>query len=88
MSRLRLITEELRSFGSVVSIQGVRYLSDDQQGSLYRVIWLAIVATSFVVSGICIKNSIEGYELLKNGHLANFLKLLLRNFAEQKNRRN
>ena len=60
MSRLRLISEELRSFGSVVSIQGVRYLSDNQQGSLFRMIWLAIVAISFVVSGICIKNSIQG----------------------------
>ena len=62
MYRFQLIKEELRNFGSVVSIQGVRYLGDTQQGPLFQLIWFAIVTASFIISAICIKNSITGME--------------------------
>jgi hypothetical protein len=34
MSRLKLIREELKEFGSNVTIQGVRYVTDPQQGPM------------------------------------------------------
>jgi hypothetical protein len=51
----------------------MRNVTDPKQGLLSRILWLAVVIVSFVMSGICIKESIDGKELrafFKNGFLS------------------
>ena len=67
-SHRQLIKDELQNFGSAVGIQGIRYLVDNRQETPFKVIWFGIVVASFVASGICIWNSVEG-ELEKHSSL-------------------
>jgi len=57
---LKELKDDLFEFCSTTSIQGMRNLTDPKQGYLSRVIWTIVVITSFVFSGICIKESIDG----------------------------
>ncbi len=54
------LKEDFVEFCSTTSIQGMRNLTDPKQGCLSRIIWTIVVIASFVLSGICIKESIDG----------------------------
>jgi hypothetical protein len=60
MSRLKLIREELKDFCSTVTIQGMSNISNSQKGIFLRMVWFVVVAASFIISGMCIKNSVVG----------------------------
>jgi hypothetical protein len=57
---LRSLREEFSDFCSTISIQGLRNVGDSNQGFCSRLLWLVVVAVSFVLAGICIKESLEG----------------------------
>jgi hypothetical protein len=57
---LQEIFSDVEEFCSTTSIQGLRNVTDHKQGWLSRVLWLIVVVISFVLSGICIKESIDG----------------------------
>ena len=63
MDFFRDLKQDLVEFCSTTSIQGMRNVTDQKQAYLFRIIWLIIVITSFVLSGICIKESIDGNNL-------------------------
>jgi hypothetical protein len=60
MEILAELRKDLTDFCSTTSIQGMRYLSDPNYGSISRFIWFLIVVVSFTLSGICIKESFDG----------------------------
>jgi hypothetical protein len=60
MGRLKEIKHDLIEFCSTTSIQGMRNITDPKQGFLLQITWIIVVVTSFVLSGICIKESIDG----------------------------
>ena len=47
-------------FCCTAGIHGLRYLVDDQKSSFSRVLWLLVVVVSFVLSGICVRESVMG----------------------------
>ena len=42
------------------SIQGLRNVTEQNQGFILRLIWLVFVVASFIAAAICIKESIDG----------------------------
>ena len=60
MNVLKDLKDEFAEFCSTTSIQGMRNVTDPKQGGFSRGLWLIIVIASFALSGICIKESIEG----------------------------
>ena len=60
MGVIKELKNDFAEFCSTTSIQGMRNITDPKQSYLLRIIWIIVVATSFVLSGICIKESIDG----------------------------
>jgi hypothetical protein len=60
MGFLKKVKNELVEFCETTSIQGMRNVSDPKQGKIIRILWLIVLFLSFTLSGICIKESIEG----------------------------
>ncbi len=67
------LKDDLVEFCSTTSIQGMRNLTDPKQGCMSRSIWTIVVIASFVLSGICIKESIDGTCNIKRREIRNFL---------------
>jgi hypothetical protein len=57
---LKEFKNDLVDFCSTTSIQGMRNVTDSNQGCVSRAIWTIVIIASFVFSGICIKESIDG----------------------------
>ena len=60
MGFLKNLRNELVEFCDTTSIQGMRNVSDPKQGKFIRILWFFVVILSFTLSGICIKESIDG----------------------------
>ena len=65
MDVMKDLKDDLAEFCSTTSIQGMRNVTDPKQGCFSRSLWLIIVIASFVLSGICIKESIDGKQACK-----------------------
>ena len=66
MGVLQELYADVEEFCATTTIQGMRNVTDQKQGWLSRVLWFIVVVVSFVLSGICIKESIDGDLLLFN----------------------
>jgi hypothetical protein len=73
MEILAELRKDLTDFCSTTSIQGMRYLSDPNYGSISRFIWFLIVVVSFTLSGICIRESFDGNYIIISFHITNIL---------------
>jgi uncharacterized membrane protein YqhA len=62
MSFIKEFRKDVLEFCSTSSIQGLSNVVDPKQSCLSRMLWIIVIATSFVLSGICMKQSIEGKE--------------------------
>jgi len=60
MAALGELYSDVEEFCSTTSIQGLRNVTDPKQGCVSRVLWLIVVASSLIMSGICIKESFDG----------------------------
>jgi hypothetical protein len=60
MAALGELYNDVEEFCSTTSIQGLRNVTDPKQGWVSRVLWLIVVASSLILSGICIKESFDG----------------------------
>jgi hypothetical protein len=69
MVSLQEVMRDVEEFCSSTSIQGLRNVTDHKQGCFLRVLWLILVTVSFILSGICIKESIDGKELKLTGFI-------------------
>ena len=57
---MKELKNDVMLFCSTTSIQGMRNVADPQQCFILKTIWILVVTASFVLSGICIKESIDG----------------------------
>jgi hypothetical protein len=64
MVALEEIFSDVEEFCSTTSIQGLRNVTDPKQGCVSQVLWLIVVATSLILSGICIKESFDGKDCI------------------------
>ena len=60
MAVLKIVRQEIVKFCSTTSIQGMRNVTDSEQGCFIQLLWIIVVVISFILSGICIKESIDG----------------------------
>jgi hypothetical protein len=60
MSFLKEFRKDVFEFCSTSSIQGLSNVVDPKQSCFSRMLWMSVIVTSFILSGICIKQSIEG----------------------------
>jgi hypothetical protein len=66
MSFLKEFRKDVLDYCSTSSIQGLSNVVDPKQSCLSRILWMSVIVASFVLSGICIKQSIEGKGQSKN----------------------
>ena len=57
---MKELKNDVMLFCSTTSIQGMRNVADPQQCFILKTIWILVVTASFVLSGICIKESMDG----------------------------
>jgi hypothetical protein len=69
MVALEELFSDVEEFCSTTSIQGLRNVTDPKQGCVSRVLWLIVVATSLILSGICIKESFDGQDWIYLLHI-------------------
>ena len=60
MGVLQDLYNDVEEFCATTTIQGMRNVTDQKQGCLSRVLWFIVVVISFILSGICIKEAIDG----------------------------
>ena len=60
MNLLKEIKNDFLEFCSTTTIQGLHNVSDPKQNCFSRILWIVVIVTSFVLAGICIKESFDG----------------------------
>ena len=73
MGFLKNLRNELVEFCDTTSIQGMRNVSDPKQGKFIRILWFIVVILSFTLSGICIKESIDGKARVSHGESVTYI---------------
>ena len=69
MDVMKELKNDVMLFCSTKSIQGMRNVADPQQCFILKIIWFLVVMALLVLSGICIKESMDGTILKFNDDL-------------------
>jgi hypothetical protein len=67
MAIIKELQKELSEFCSQSTIHGMSNVSNANKSFYFRMIWLIIVIGGFILAGICIKESVDGNIIDKNG---------------------
>ena len=63
MSNLKMLQSEFSEFCSTTSIHGMVQIFDRKNGFVSQIVWILVVAASFVAAGFCIKESLDGKQI-------------------------
>jgi hypothetical protein len=60
MKWLTMLKREFMEFCATATIHGLHNVANERNQPLLRLLWMVIAITSFILSGISIKHSLEG----------------------------
>jgi len=64
MKLRKALKEDFLEFCSNAGIHGIANITDHRNSLFSRLLWLAVITTFFILSGICINDSINGKSII------------------------
>jgi len=76
MKLRKALKEDFLEFCSNAGIHGIANITDHRNSMFSRILWLAVVTTFFVLSGICIHDSINGKSIYIRGYIYRLIAII------------